>query len=40
MRVLNNKELVYAEMFSGTTLQNLSDNPGATMVAVVGYHCY
>ena len=35
MRVLNNEELVYAEIFGGTTLQNILDNPEAIMVAVV-----
>jgi len=35
MRVLNNKELVYAEIFGGTTLQNILDNPEAIMIAAV-----
>ena len=35
MRVLNNEELVYAEIFGGTTLQNILDNPEAIMVAAV-----
>jgi len=35
MRVLNNKELVYAEIFGGTTLQNILDNPEAIMVVAV-----
>jgi len=35
MRVLNNKELVYAEIFGGATFQNILDNPEAIMVIVV-----
>lgn len=35
MRVLNDEELVYAEIFGGTTLQNILDNPEAIMVAAV-----
>jgi len=35
MRVLNNEELVYAEIFGGTTLQNILDNPEAIMVVAV-----
>jgi len=35
MRVLNNKELVYAEIFGGATFQNILDNPEAIMVVAV-----
>lgn len=35
MRVLNDKELVYAEIFGKTTLQNILDNPEAIMVVAV-----
>ncbi|KUK98716.1 MAG: Pyridoxamine 5'-phosphate oxidase-related FMN-binding protein [Atribacteria bacterium 34_868] len=35
MRVLNTEELVYAEIFGGTTLQNILDNPEAIMVVAV-----
>jgi len=35
MRVLNNEELVFAEIFGGTTFQNILDHPEAIMVAVV-----
>lgn len=35
MRVLNNEELVYAEIFGGTTFQNILDNPEAIMVVAV-----
>lgn len=31
MVVLNNEELSYAEIFGGTTLQNISDNPEAKL---------
>ncbi len=35
MRVLNTEELVYAEIFGGTTLQNILDNPEAIIVVAV-----
>ena len=35
MRILNNGELVYAEIFGGTTLQNILDNPETIMIAAV-----
>lgn len=40
MRVLNNEELVYAEIFGGTLLQNILNNPEAIMVVAVGYNSY
>jgi hypothetical protein len=35
MRVLNNEELVCVEIFSGSTLPNILDNPEAIMVVAV-----
>ena len=35
MRVLNNEELVYAEIFGRTTLQNILNNPEAIIVVAV-----